>query len=86
MNIDTILTAARSLTNMFLARLDEVHPALIAPVLLLLVVIVGAAAAAIAFVAAAAFAISSAAGICLLARRAIVAAVAYSQARKEVTV
>ncbi|MEU2086544.1 hypothetical protein ABZ569_32320 [Streptomyces albus] len=85
MTIDTFLAAARSLTTLFLARLDELHPALIAPVLLLMVVIVGAAAFAIAFVAAAAVAISAAAGIGLLARRVIVAAVAYSHARREVT-
>lgn len=85
MNFDAFLDALRPLTTMFLARVDEVHPALIAPVLLLLVVIVGAAAAAIALVAVAAFGISAAAGIGLLARRAIVAAVAYSQARREVT-
>lgn len=71
-------------TRMFLARLDDLHPALLLLVIPLFVLVVGAAAFAIAVLAVAITLITASGGVMLLARWLINAAAAYSESRAAV--
>lgn len=74
------------LTRMFLARVDDLHPALLLLVIPLFVVVVGAAAFAVAVIVAAITLIAASGGVILLARWAINAAAAYSDSRTRAAV
>jgi hypothetical protein len=76
--VDRVTTAAvRRNAAAFLARLDQVHPAMLPVVAPLLLVVLGAVAVAVAAVLAAALVVAGSAVVTLLVRRAIHAAATY---------
>lgn len=80
--LDAFLVTLRTFVALFLERLDDLHPAMIVPVVTLFAVVVGALALAVAIIAAAVAALVATGGVAVLARRVIVAAVAYSNRRR----